>query len=209
VTLSALLAVSAGLLAAPMWTETPFMGFQDYPTQAVRNEWSAAVQMDLLVAPDGEVVKCTPLAGFGDEDFASMFCAIASRKRAEPARDLEGNPTFGVRREFVRLFLQGTGQGKLIADLPPPRADLEFEVQSLPGTTASSVRTNVVVAVDESGKVVACEPGPSTAEERYGKAACGQVIGTDLPALTDNASNPTAYVRLMRVEFTAAGSPPN
>jgi hypothetical protein len=198
-------AMGASLLAAPSWDEKPFISYRDYPAKAVRNEWSAAVLMELLIAPDGRVAKCTPIAGFGNQDFASMFCAIASKKRALMSKDPSGRPSYGVVRELVKFFLQGTEQGQLIEDLPPLKPDFEFEVQQLPQSIGSSLDTTIAVAVDEIGKITSCKPA-GAAGNSYGQTACGQMLGTNLAAVRDSSEKPVSYVQHLRVRFVAPGN---
>ena len=201
--LSYILAVSASLVAAPALDAREIQ--QNYPVVAARNNWSAAVYMELLVAPNGKVVKCTPLDGFGNEDFASMFCTLVSKVRAVPAKDFDGNPSFGVLRTMVKMFLPQSNQGKLIENLAGVRPEFELEVESFPGSSETSISTNIAMAIDEAGKVQECE-AIDVEHRRYGEVACQQVAGITFPAMADAAAKPISYVRSLEVRFSLAGS---
>jgi hypothetical protein len=125
------LALGASLFAAPELDSRKIV--DRYPTVALQKRWSAAVELELLVGPDGRVIDCTPLEAFGNEDFASMFCEIVGSVKAVPAKDLEGKPSFGVIRTIVRMVVPGSRQAELIEKLPGQGPDIELEVRSLPG----------------------------------------------------------------------------
>jgi hypothetical protein len=197
------LALGASLLAAPHIDGRKIL--DRYPTVALQKNWSAAVELELLVGPNGRVLDCTPIAAFGNEDFASMFCEIVGSVRAVPAKDLEGNPTYGVIRTTIRMLVPGTRQAELIEKLPDQTPDIELEVKSLPEISESSVRTSITVAVDEAGSVVGCHTKDQE-RRRYGEAACQEVSSMALPALVDKAGKLISYVRLLEVQFSLAGS---
>lgn len=197
------LALGASLLAAPELDSRKLL--DEYPVFALQKNWSAAVYLEVLIGPDGRVIDCTPLEAYGSEDFASMFCGIVAKVKAVPAKDLEGNPSFGVVRTTIRMAIPGSKQGDLIEKLPARAPDIELETRSLPGISESSVRTSITVAVDEAGGVVGCQ---TTDEEhrRYGEAACKQVSGMAMPAMVDATGKQISYVRSLGVQFSLAES---
>ena len=197
------LALGASLVAAPELDSRKLL--DEYPVFALQKRWSAAVYLELLIGPDGRVIDCTPMETYGSEDFASMFCGIVAKVRAVPAKDLEGNPTFGVVRTTIKMAIPGSRQGELIEKLPAGAPDIELETRSLPGISESSVLTSITVAVDEAGRVVGCQ---TTDEEhsRYGQAACQQVGSMALPAMVDKAGKQISYVRSLGVRFSLAES---
>ena len=125
------------------------------------------------------------------------------RKRAKPAKDLEGKATFGFRREFDKFYLPHTREGDEIAKMVQ-RPDLDLEVQALPDSTESPLIVDLTVEVDASGKATACEYSDSEEQIDFASAACFQAKQLEFDKLVDPDGSPISYVRSLKVGFSLA-----
>jgi len=191
--------IAATALAAAQWP-TPVVADSDYPQGALLKEKSAVTTLDILVGPDGRVVKCATSGIRGDEQLAADMCDIAKRKKAVPARDGSGKPAFGYRHEFAALILPGTAQADQIGDIRAA-PDLDIEVASVPAGTRTPLLVGLTVAVDKGGTATDCEYD-GTALAAFGKVACQQVNGMAFDKLTDAGGSPVGYVRPLIVRFS-------
>jgi len=195
--------IGATALAAAQWT-SPVVSDDDYPDTALLKSKSAATMLELLVDPSGKVVKCSQSTPIGDPQLAGEMCKIASRKRATPARDAAGKPTFGFRREYASLTLPGTHQADQVAKLGPA-PDIDIEVASVPAGSPSPVLVTVIIGVDQAGKTTGCEYGNQGGlASAFGKVACQQVKGMGFDKLTDAGGAAISYVRPVSVRFSLA-----
>jgi hypothetical protein len=198
----ALALIAAASLAAAQWT-SPVVADEDYPATALLKYQSAATMLDVVIDPQGKVVKCTQSGAVGDEQLASQMCAIAKRKTATPARDARGKPAFGFRRDFASLSLPGSYQADKIANIGPA-PDIDIEVASFPKGSQSPVLVNLTVAVDQTGKTSGCEYRQAGTVAAFAKVACEQVRQMEFDKLTDGGGAPIAYVRPVSVRFSLA-----
>ena len=194
--------IVASALTAAQWT-TPVVTLDDYPKSALLREKSAAVMLDLLIDPEGNVVRCSQSSAVGDKNLADKMCGIAEKKKAEPARDAKGRRSFGFRRDFASLSLPGTSQAEAIGDVGPS-PDIDFEVASVPAGTTSPVLVSVTIAVDKAGKTTGCEFSKDSKNSAFGAVACQQIGGMDFPKLTDSGGRAVSYIRPMTVRFSLA-----
>lgn len=194
--------IAASALAAAEWRSPP-VSDGDYPTTALIKQKSAASMLEVLIGPDGKVVKCTQTAVLGDEQLAAEMCAIAKRKKANPARDAAGKPAFGFRREFASLMLPGTYQADQIGEIGPT-PDVEIEVASIPAGSPNPVLVNLTIGVDKSGKTTACKYAQGNWAAAFGKVACDQVKAMEFDKVTDAGGAAVSYVRPISVRFSLA-----
>ena len=192
--------IAASALAAAQWP-VPVVEQDDYPTSALLRQKSAASILDLLIDPEGNVVKCTESGSVGDEQLASQMCAIAKRKTATPARDAKGRSTFGFSRELAILTLPGTSQADQIGHMGPT-PDLDLTIARFPAGSSAPVLVDLTIAIDQDGKATACDHRQGSAS--FGAAACKQIGTIAFDKQTDANGKPISYVRPLSVRFSQA-----
>lgn len=195
--------IAASALAAAQWP-APVVDQDDYPMTAMLQQKSAASILEILIDPQGNVVKCTKAGSVGDEQLASQMCKIAQRKTATPARDAKGKSTFGFSRELAILALPGTSQADQIGNLGPS-PDLDVEVASIPAGSKTPVLVDVTIAVDQAGKTTGCDYRRGGSNAAFAAVACNQATQMAFDKLTDSSGSPISYVRPLSVRFTLAG----
>lgn len=168
------LLMTAGLLAAPIPVPARQLGPTDYPTYYLGAERSAAAFMEIIVDPNGKVAQCREIKTFGDEKFAHEICALLNSRGWRAAVDENGEPTYGLVRTFIRMFIPETRQGDAIARLTQ-LPDLRLTVNRLPAAVADHLDVEISLKVDASGTVTNCEPRPDpTIPEKFAAVACLQ-----------------------------------
>jgi hypothetical protein len=197
--------IAASSMVAAQWP-SPVVGQDDYPTTALLRDKSAATMLEILIDPEGKVVKCTESGVVGDKQLASEMCKIAKHKKATPARDMSGKPAFGFRRDFASLSLPGTYQGDQIGNVGPA-PDVDIQVASVPAGSQVPVIVNLTIAVDKAGKTAGCEYSKGGANAAFAKVACNQVRQMDFDKLTDGSGAAIGYVRPVTVRFSLADKP--
>lgn len=71
----------------------PLITVDDYPPEALRNNWQGSVTVDLTVSPKGQVTACRVTKSSGHQVLDDATCKImSSRARFTPALDSAGNP---------------------------------------------------------------------------------------------------------------------
>jgi len=197
------LLIAATILAAPEWRNPPVLSPSDYPTFAVRDKRSVAVTLDILTNPKGKVIKCVPITIAGDKLLAKSLCDTVKIKRVKPAIGANGEAAYGLRREFIKLWLPGTGQADAVERVTQ-KPDAEFDAAASSGVERDAIDVKLVVEVDQTGKVAGCEFDPAADMAKYAAAACEQLKQADLGTRTDGKT-PISYVREVRVRFNRAG----
>lgn len=160
--------------------------------------------LDVLVDPEGKVVDCKLVASTGDAQLASQVCALLKFKRANAAIDGEGHFAYGLKREFIKLYLPGTYQGDQIEGMAPA-PDVELVVASLQGVDTDAVLVEVDLSVDKSGKAVECDYSEDSRLPAYAKVACDQAKGMEFDRLSAPDGTPIDYVRSLTLGFKVSG----
>lgn len=74
----------------------------DYPLEALRNEWQGTTAIEWTIDRRGHVVDCRIVSSSGHRVLDDAACgAITSRGRYTPARDAQGHRTEGTMRRRV------------------------------------------------------------------------------------------------------------
>lgn len=82
---------SAGTPARPITPMTQWFNSDDYPDEALRNEWEGRVQMTWTVDESGRAVDCVIVQSSGHDVLDEAACrAVMARARYAPARDAKG-----------------------------------------------------------------------------------------------------------------------
>jgi TonB family protein len=199
-----LLLVASALAAATLGEDAGKRLLRVYPTEAVRNDRSAAAEYELTIDPEGKLEKCAVLRAVGDEQLAAQTCAIirSARFRFTRASAPDGTPVHGVIRTTSKFYLPDTTLGRAIRDQDFSSLDVDVSVQSLPDGIDDPATFKVASMVDRDGKVVACEPAPDVRDD-LADAACGQVQAQVWATVQDSLGAAVPHVREFVVRFTA------
>lgn len=159
-----------------------------------------AADLDVVVAPNGEVVRCTPSSASGDEMLSAQACELVSSSRWEPARDEAKQPVHARVRIPLKLVDIDSPGGWAAEDWSTP-ADVEVPVAKLPRRKEDrQILVHVMVGGD--GKVAACdEDGYDRPMKAYVEQACRTLIGTNRGVLTDETGAATPYFANSVVAF--------
>ncbi|NML93176.1 energy transducer TonB [Novosphingobium olei] len=79
----------------------------DYPTRAIREEWTGVTRLRLSIGTDGRPSGCEVTASSGHPELDTVACdRVTRRARFEPARSSEGTAMPGAYETAVRWVLQ-------------------------------------------------------------------------------------------------------
>lgn len=197
---SFILATATVVLAAPQWPERSSREIlSDYPTWALREEQSAFVYFELFVDPKGNVQRCDIVASAGNERLAKQVCTMNRRTKMRPAVDINGEPTFGKRRDEIKLVLPGTELGEEVSNLKA-NAQYQLAVKSLPPEDGNRKQISLAMQIGRDGLVEACaeKNGDGSA---YSEAACTFLQDDRFAIETGKEGTPVSYVNEVSVEF--------
>lgn len=193
-----LLAVAAVAFMAPHMNKDQIRNFQNnYPTEAVRNDWSLIATIEMKVDPRGVIVECALDSISGPKQFADKICALFRSAGIESA-EINGSPSYGVYRALFSFCLLDVAGKKICAIRPP--ADLDLTVDVLPKKDKTGGRMDVEVLVNAAGKVEDCVGGEH-AQQPYAQLACQQTKDMAFPILEDSAGQPVSYVRKVPIQL--------
>lgn len=150
----AAIAAASGM-AAPQLPRRPVIRFTDYPGAAVaRGEQGAAV-LRLLIDPNGKPRACEVDEIIGT-DFSSIFCAHLMRARFTPARDGQGQPSYGVWRGALSFFLPDhSSEIRYPVEGPP---DLGVRLTAEQAHAEMPSQLEFIVRIGITGGIEECEP---------------------------------------------------
>lgn len=116
-----------------------------------------SADVELIVAPNGAIAKCTVMASVGSARLAAEACKTFLGRGVSPATDDAGNPAFGWLRIVVQYTLEAPWVKKLMPISPTP--DLQLTVNSLPhGVDELAFQLQLLVSTD--GLATVCEEAP-------------------------------------------------
>jgi TonB family protein len=150
--------LASSVIAATPATPQPWFNFaEDYPMKAFENRWEGVTAFELLIAPDGQVARCTVTKSSGHELFDARTCLIAQKRaRFNPARGSNGQPVYGVYRSEAVWALP---EHKVNGTAGP---DLEINLNKLPAGTTEPAAVKLAYAVDPEGKTSECTVMPTS-----------------------------------------------
>ena len=183
---------------------TRVMKVDDYPGWAQRKGQSAAALVDLLIAPDGRIVRCEIIQGVGSDELSRTICKTVQNRRAIPARDAKGIAVHGHLRTLLKMFLPETEGGRQIAASASP-PDVILSVSRLPeGRDKADVE--VLAALDETGRVTDCSAAVPESEATLVKVVCGYREGL-ARSVAGADGRRVRYVTKLKVRLTAGTAP--
>ena len=195
------LILAAAALSAPLPIERSLLGTQDYPTNALERNISAAALVELVISPRGKVENCTLLASRGDEKLAATMCGLIKNRKWAAAIGPDGLPAYGVVRTLLRFFIPDTAIGDQIGAMAQ-RPDIELAVNRLPITGVKFFDVKVSLLVNRNGSVVACEPRITPAAQRQlGILGCEQAKKMQVTAPIVTGAPLTTFVIEQKIRF--------
>jgi hypothetical protein len=162
-----------------------------------------------VVAADGTLQSCGVERGSGDPNLDTLTCLIISKRaKFAPAKWLDGSPAYGVLSVPV-IWAIGSPPSKeeTLRAVPP---DVELTVNQLPKGAGRRAEVLLVLAVDESGRVVGCDQRPPSSRHDHTRrfpelvpVACDQMLKTftTVPA-RDSAGKAVRSVQNASVDFS-------
>ena len=140
----------------------PLFSPEDMPDYVQLAGIDRLVPIKTTVRPDGSVQGCAVERSSGDPYLDTYTCSIVLRRaKLEPGTWLDGSPAYSVLRVPVTWSIGGPpSKGEVEKAYP---ADLEVPVDSLPKGASRQARVALMIAVDESGRVLGCSEFPKDA----------------------------------------------
>jgi hypothetical protein len=171
------IALAAQLSAPQPLNPSRWWSSAEMPTSVKYDGVTRKVLTRTTLKPDGSIMRCDVEGPSGDPKADLLTCAIiVKRGKFQPARDVDGNPVYGVYRETVIWAVVGPADA---AD-DAPIADLQLTVSKLPKGVKSPATVRLMFVVDQSGQISNCvaEPTPDipSANRQLAGLACQQLI---------------------------------
>lgn len=182
----------------------------DMPAYVQQAGVTRFVQTRTTVAADGTPQDCGAEKGSGDPKLDAYTCAIIlNRAKFQPARWVDGSPVYAVLRVPVTWAI-GAEPSKTENEQAYP-ADMEVSVSRLPEGAGERTSLSLMIAVDETGRLVSCGQALPTSSHFHAKVfpelvhiACQQLTAqfTAIPA-RDAKGKPVRSVQTATVTFNS------
>lgn len=193
--------VAASLIAVPVGTQQLLL--DAYPTRALRENKSGAVQMRLWLDPDGKVYRCEVLQVFGDEIFGKEACKPTLKvKMTRPAAP-DGGASFGMTTSLVKYTIRDRAGERVRTMREIPDVVLRAAVDPLVSKVPDF---QIAVQVQPNGSIIHCE-GIEAMPVALAEPACHLARQQSWARGTDTSGNPISYVTSLRVRIEA--TPPS
>jgi hypothetical protein len=188
---------------------SPALSESDAVTRAfvsMRTRRSGAAIVDLVIKPDGRVMKCDTLALYGSDIVSTKICGAVLQMQWRPGTDASGNPTFWRMRTIIKMFWADEPDGALIGKIHS-RPDLELTLRKLPAATKDGQDLWFGVAIDGAGKASECAPqGGKSFDAAIVSAACRALRANAYDILGGPGVAPISYVYGAKAQIGLAGS---
>lgn len=159
----------------------------DYPSGALAAGEQGITTFALNIDPQGKVNGCDIVASSGSVLLDQQSCVVATKWSFEPARDIDGKPTFGKSRHTLNWRLpKGTPR---VSSFPPRASTNPFEKEG-------SITLNL--EFDDKGKLVDCALESKGEFPLFGgrdilsDRACKDGFGRDIKPFVDANGQPEA-----------------
>jgi Gram-negative bacterial TonB protein C-terminal len=176
----------------------------DFPRYVQVEGINRFVMTRTTIRSDGTPQDCSAESGSGDPKLDAYTCSIiVKRAKFWPAKWLDGSPAYGVLRVPIAWVIGGPASHTY-------RPDMELSVNRLPAGADSPLHVGLMIAVDETGRVVGCDQALPASTQLHAKTypelvsiACPQMMSrfTALPA-KDDKGEPVRSVQIAGVLFT-------
>ena len=202
-----MLLIASALVAATMGEDAGRRFFGAYPSEAARNDRSAAAEFELTITPGGKLEKCALLRAVGDERLGAQTCEIVNRARFRftPGSAPDGTPAYGVIHTSGKLFVPDIASGRAIRDhdFGP---ELNVAVRELPKGAGDRADLKVVAFIGADGKATTCEAAAG-ASAALAEIACLGVRTREWGVVVDPAGDAVPYVREFDVRLAIEREP--
>jgi hypothetical protein len=149
----------AAQLSLPVPDVRVFFSYEDMPAYVVREGVNRFVSTRTTIRPDGTPQDCTEERGSGDAKLDALTCLIIlKRAKVQPAKWVDGSATYAVVRVPVTWSVGGPPSESEIQKAYPP--DLDITINRLPSGAHNRTRLDLMIAVNEVGRVVGCGDAP-------------------------------------------------
>jgi hypothetical protein len=199
-------------LAAQMSLPTPdprgLFSPDDMPAYVQMEGINRFIFTRTTVKPDGAPQDCVLERSGGDPKLDALTCAIIlERARFQPAKWVDGSPAYAVLRTPVSWTIGGPPSKSELRSAFPP--DIEISVSRLPRGVPERASVNLMIAVDENGRIVGCGAAPRDKRDhsrtfpQLAPIACQETIRqfTPIPA-RDGSGKPIRSVQTASASFT-------
>ena len=160
-----------------------------------RDPYFVQAKVDLLIEPNGRVVRCSFVPESGNEAAATASCRGYRMWGPLPKPSLNGVPSHALIRVSVFYFPVSRPRG--VRQREP---DAALTVNYLPGS-AASVDVHLQLAVDSGGSVTACESEAATERAAIVDVVCNAPELLDVKPATDKKGRPIAYVTRRKIRL--------
>lgn len=190
-------AASAQFSAAVPQNVNEWLVADDVTVPMLQAEGQWPVRIALTVSPEGKVEDCSIVSSGGNQSVDRYTCKLASRRaRFTPAKDAQGNPTYGVFRTTLTWWV---GQRPPVP-AAPFKGEFDLTVNKLPDGVASPAILSVAFPVDASGTPQACAGERPEDSAALVSVACDQVLKTYRPAPAKSAAG-EVVISIQEAEF--------
>jgi hypothetical protein len=149
----------AAQLSLPVPDVRVFFSYEDMPTYVMQEGVNRFVSTRTTIRPDGTPQDCTQERGSGDAKLDALTCLIIlKRAKVQPAKWVNGSAAYAVVRVPVTWSIGGPPSERETQRAYP--ADLDITINRLPPGAHNRTRLDLMIAVDEVGRVVGCGEAP-------------------------------------------------
>jgi hypothetical protein len=135
------------------------------------------------IRPDGAPQDCAAERSSGDAKLDLYTCAIIlKRAKFEPAKWVDGSPAYAIVRAPVTWAVAGEPSESEVEKAYPP--DMTLTVNQLPAGAGKRVKLGLMLAVNESGRIVGCDQRLPASRDVHARTfpellpiACQQLTG--------------------------------
>lgn len=161
------------------------------PEGSYRSDRPMVVKYALSVSPSGRVYDCEVEASSGYPELDAKTCELASESmRFRPAIDASRQAAYGIYREDANWWF--IPKATNIRAIP----QVEFTVKQLPADIKPPAIVDLDLALDATGRALACSPAARETRDVLATALCGQMThGFSLTAQKNEAGERVASVQ--------------
>ena len=195
------LSVAASLLALPGLQS----GSLEPSFKAGLNEGrDAAIQVRLVISPEGAAIRCTRTFVNGPEANAEAYCStLRTRKHYVPARDQLGRPAYGVVYLWSH-WSKGKWTGSNVPSWNPP--DLALTVNRMPRGYAEGSLFRLMLQVAPTGSVEACAVSNPALPNPPTELLCREASADPVSPAVDQQGRAVPSVQEFIVRLTSKGA---
>lgn len=182
----------------------------DMPIYVMEEGVTRFVLAQTTVSSDGKLQDCGVEKSSGDAKLDAQTCAIILRRaKFQAATWVDGSPAYAVLHVPVTWAVDVEPSKSDEERAYPP--DMDLSVNRLPEGAGARARLSLMIAVDETGRIIDCSqamPFPVRGHEKafpqLTPIACEQLISQlKVPPARDASGKPVRSVQTAAVSFSA------